>query len=167
MSIVTELLAIKTFREGKAELSLNRQRATHREAEFTRAQAETTLDSFVEQARQRELGLYGDLCSRIVRLRDIEDVQLSMVVLKMQEREYETFLQAAEKKLTAEVDALNKRKLEHSAASRLKEKFVELVKIHTDELTRASEYKEDAEMEEAAQLQRESGDRESPRDSAQ
>lgn len=167
MNMVTDLLVIKTFREGKAELALSRQRAVHHDAQVTRNQAQTTLERFIEQARQRELSLYGELCSRIVRLRDIEDVQWSVVALKTQERAYETSLQEAQKKHTAEAEALKSRKQEHSDASRLKEKFAELAKTLDDELARISEYKEDAEMEEAAQLRRESGEWERPAESEQ
>ncbi len=158
MSVFTELLSIKRFRESKAEGAVRRQRAVLAEAVQARDAADQALRHFRDYSLRHERALYADLCSRIVRLRDIEDVQLAVVDLRGQERRHESSLQDAEQGRTRQAEQLDQDKRVHADASRTKEKFVELAQAYADEQIKELERKEDAELEEAAETRRDRAD---------
>lgn len=158
MTIFRELLRIKAFRESKAELAVHKQRRALVEATEGRDGAQRTLDSYRGFATARERDLYGNLCVRVVKLRDIEDVQQEVVVMRGQEQIYENSLEQAQAHREAQSDALEQRKVDHVLASRMKEKFVELAQVYADERIRELERKEDAELEEAAETRRDRSD---------
>lgn len=155
MSVFKELLAIKEFRQNKAEMAVSRSRLAVAESNANRDAMDRRLTEFRTHAEQLERDWYKDLCARIVKLADIEDVQLSVSQLRQKERVHEEALEAAEKarqqateKLHADVEQLN-------IASRLREKFVELADAHAVEVDREAERKEDLELEEVAGIARE------------
>jgi type III secretion protein O len=158
MSIFRELLSIKTFRESKAELAVRKQRSVLAEAVVRHDSAQEVLEKFISYAVSHERSLYDDLCSRIVRLRDIEDVQLAVVGLRGQEREHEDAVARADADRQAQAERLEADKKVHSEASRMKQKFVELAQVFSEESLREFERKEDAELEEAAETRRDRAD---------
>lgn len=158
MSVFVELLSIKTFRESKADIAVTRQRGVLAKAETDREAAHASLTEFVDYALRHERALYDDLCQRLVKLHDIEDVQLAVADLRNRERQHEAALAAAEKQRQSEAEALEQRKLERKEAARNKQKFVELAQVYADEAIKALERKEDAEMEEASEVRRERAD---------
>ena len=85
MSVFRELLAIKAFRESQAEAAVRVQRDALREAREAREAAEALLQRLLREGLEQEMQLYRDLCARIVRLREIEDVQLAVVGLRQRE----------------------------------------------------------------------------------
>ena len=153
-----ELLAIKRFREGQAELAVVRQRQIHADAEQARLEAERALEQFRQWALRRELEMYGDLCARTVRVREIEDVLQGVAGLRDGERQRETEVAEAGEKVTREAQSLADTRLRHREASRMTEKFVELAQVHLAELAKDLERKEDLEMEEAASVARDRDD---------
>jgi type III secretion protein O len=158
MSVFKELLAIKSFRESKAEMTVRKQRSVLAVAVDTRDGADEALRRFRDFSLRHERALYDDLCSRIVRLRDIENVQLAVVDLRGQERSHETSLQEAEKDRVRQAEQLDDDKRLHADALRMKEKFVELAQVYADEQIKELERKEDAEMEEVAETRRDRAD---------
>jgi type III secretion protein O len=158
MSIFRDLLAIKKFRESKAELAVRRQRSVLAEAIERRDGAEEQLQQYRAFASEREQSLFRDLCTRIVRLKDIEGVQLSVVLMRTQEQEHEQQRDREDATRVKEASELDLRKDEHTLASRMKEKFVELAQNFADEQFRELERKEDAEMEEVAETRRDRAD---------
>ena len=158
MNVYGELLSIKAFRENKADLAVMRQRGVLAEAQAGRDSALDALTRFRDYARQHEDALYRDLCSRLVRLREIENVQLAVVDLRTGEQQRESQLDAAERLREQEAATLEERKLQRAQATRQKEKFVELAQVHASELVAALERKEDAEMEEASEVRRDRAD---------
>lgn len=158
MSVFDELLAIKRFREGQAELAVARQRQAHADAERRREQAREQLLRFQDWARRHESDMYQDLCSRLVRVREIEDVMQGVADLRQGERDHETRVDEAAEKARREAEALAQRRAEHHEATRLAEKFVELARVHLAEHLREVERKEDLEMEEAASVARDRED---------
>lgn len=158
MSIFRELLSIKTFRENKAEMEVRKQRMVLAEALARREQAQAQLDDFRGYALRHEQALFTDLCTRIVRLRDIEAVQTEVVQLRQQERGYESAVDTAVQAEHKESGELDVRKQAHAEASRMKQKFVELAQVYADEQIRELERKEDAELEEAAETRRDRAD---------
>lgn len=153
-----EILTIKDFRETRAELAVLKQRQVFQAASKQRDDEAQVLSEFREYALVHERDLYGELCRRIVRLRDIEDVQQEVVSLRSGERTREKKLEDAERALVAEQNKLESTREEHKQATRMKQKFVELVQVYSDEELKEFERKEDAEMEEVAELRRDRAD---------
>ncbi|WP_313625247.1 type III secretion protein [Achromobacter sp.] len=158
MNVFDELLAIKRFREGQAEIAVSRQRMRHAEADAARQGSEDALASYRVEAERRERAMYGDLCSRVVRVRDIEGVLQDVAGLREGERQRQQALEAAERQVEQEAQALAASRQQHQQAVRLTGKFVELARIHLDEHLQALERKEDLEMEEAASISRDRED---------
>lgn len=92
MSVFDELLAIKRFREGQAEIAVSRQRLRHAEADAARLASEQALADFRDESERRERAMYRDLCSRVVRVREIEDVLQGVAGLREGERQREQAL---------------------------------------------------------------------------
>ncbi|MCW0211167.1 MAG: type III secretion protein, partial [Achromobacter sp.] len=125
MSVFDELLAIKRFREGQAEIAVSRQRLRHAEADAARRDSEAALASYRDEAVRRERALYSDLCSRVVRVREIETVLQDVAGLREGERQREQAVETAERRLEEENQALAASRQQHRQAARLTGKFVE------------------------------------------
>lgn len=154
MSVFRELLVIKSFRENRAELSLARQRQALLKAQSDEEAARTVLSEFEDFSTRREATLYRDLCSRIVGLRDIEEVQNIIADLRKQKEERELELATAGKRREEEAGLLTEAQVVYQAATRQKQKFVELAQSQADETAREAERKEELEMEEASSFGR-------------
>lgn len=158
MSVFDELLAIKRFREEKAEMAVAKQRQTHAESQEAIERAREELTRFCAWALQREREMYGDLCSRVVRVREIEDVMQGVAGLRAGERQQEARVDAAVAQEQREAQTLAERRQSHRDATRMTEKFVELAQAHLAEFLKEAERKEDLEMEEAASVARDKAD---------
>lgn len=158
MTMFRELLSIKDFRESRAELAVRKQRSVLAEAIAARDAAERRLHEFRDYALKHERELYAGLCRRIVRLRDLENAQLEVVDLRGRERNHEETLSQSDQARDTEQLRLDDAKHTHREASKMKQKFVELARIYSDEHLKELERKEDAEMEEVAELRRERDD---------
>lgn len=158
MTIFRELLAIKSFREEKAELAMRKQRIALAAAAAERDDASRRLDDYRDFAQRQEREMYADLCTRLVNLREIEHVQGSVVVLRGQEQVHETVLDKAQTQCESQERLLDERKADHQQASRMKEKFVQLAQVHAEQEMRELEHKEDLEIEEAAEVRRDRED---------
>lgn len=156
MSVFKELLSIKAFRESKAELEVRKQRQTLADAKASEREREQALERWREYALRHERDLYADLCRRVVQLRDIEQVQQSVVDMRGQERQHEERVREAAKLCAHEAARLDECKRVLGEAARAKRKFVELAQAHADEQIKELERREDAELEEAAETRRDS-----------
>ena len=155
MTVFADLLSIKELRENRAEMDVRKQRDVLAEAVAKRDAAERCLAEFRQYALEHERALYEDLCRRIVRLRDLEQTQLEVLDLRNRERNHEEGLEQAELTRDNEQQHLEEAKVVHLQATKMKQKFVELVRVSSDEAAKEFEQKEDAEMEEVAELRRE------------
>lgn len=158
MTIFRELLAIKSFREEKAQLAMRKQRMALVAATQERDGASQRLDDYREFAQRQEREMYADLCRRLVNLREIEHVQGSVVLLRGQEQAHVAVLDQAQIQCESQERLLDERKADHQQASRMKEKFVQLAQVHAEQAMRELEHKEDLELEEAAEVRRERED---------
>ena len=158
MSIFKELLAIKAFREGQAESAMRTQRSIALEASEKREAAEALLARLLAEGVDKEHRMYRELCERIVKLRDIESVQLSVAALRAREVLQQDNVDAAIRVLDEENQKLDRVRALHKEASRQKSKFVDLSHNHTNELAREAERKEDLELEEVANIKRDRED---------
>lgn len=154
MSIFNDLLDIKAFRERKAETEVTRARGEVQVRVRDHAAAQQALEAWRIEAIERELALYGDLCSRIVKLRDIEAVQQEVGSFRQTEQAREEALLKAEQLVEAARAAMTRAAELLLEATRMKEKFVELADDYAQSLRLEDERKEDLEMEEAASTMR-------------
>jgi type III secretion protein O len=158
MSIFKDLLSIKAFRESKAEIQVRKQRGVLADATAKRDGAQDALDRFRVFAVTHERSLYDDLCARVVKLRDIEDVQVEVAGLRGKEVQHEELVRQAEADRVKQAQQLDADRKAHQDATRMKEKFVELAQVFADERLKEIERKEDAELEEAAETRRDRAD---------
>ena len=147
MTMFADMLYIKRFRERQAELDLVRQRARRATAGRAQQDAEEELAIFHRQAEAQETSMYTDLCTRVVKLRDIEQVRQQIAILKASELLYQEALESAEQTLIRETQLLDERGEAHRHAVRMTNKFAELEDAHLDSVHRALDYKEEQEME--------------------
>jgi type III secretion protein O len=158
MSFFKELLAIKTFREGKAERHVRKQKQVLAEAVAQRLAREAALVEYRSFAQKQEVALFNDLCSRLVNLSAIEDVQHEVAHMRAQEQQRQMAVQEAEKKKLLEEQCLLTLRDAHKEAQRAQQKFTEFAQVYADERLKELERKEDAEMEEVAELRRDRTD---------
>lgn len=158
MKMLRDLLAIKRFREGLAETAMRQQRQAFMQAQQERMDAEALLAQLLTEGVLAEQGLYEDLCSRIVRLKDIEDVQHAVAALRLREQEQEDALAAAQHQQQAAQERLDAARQTHKDAARQTSKFIDLASTFASLDALESERREDLEMEEAASVVRERED---------
>lgn len=150
MSIFNDLLDIKAFRERKAETEVMRARGEVQLRKQAHQATVAALDAWRAEAVERELALYRELCARIVKLRDIENVQQEVGGFRQTEQVRERAVEEAVAAVEVARDELSQAAGRLLEATRMKEKFVELAGDYDDELRREAERREDLEMEEAA-----------------
>lgn len=158
MSIFHELLAIKAFREGQAESAVRLQRQALADAVAAREAAEQLLARLLREGVEIEQEMYRALCSRVVRLREIEDVQLSVAELRQREAAQQEAVQASERVQLEQSQKLEAARVTHQDAARQKSKFVDLAHNYAVGQLREAERREDLEMEEVASLTRDRED---------
>lgn len=148
MSVFTELLRIAGFRETKAETAVAAARGVVAKAHEDEDAARRTLQEFLAFSERHEHELYADLCTRLIKLRELEDVQLSVLDLRNGERRREEAVEAARKAVAQAHAALEAAREVHRLAMRMKEKFVELTRSYDEERALEVQRVEDLEMEE-------------------
>ena len=152
MEVINDLLRIKLFREQQAERALQKARSALAEASESLRQAKITLEKFTEESLRREKSMYDDLCTRLVFLREIENVRIDIDLMKEKSAELKTKVESAEleRKECAERElAAHQIYVE---AVRMREKFDELNKTVAEEKEAAFTKFEELEMEEAASV---------------
>ena len=158
MTIFRELLKIKTFREDQAELAVIKQRMVLAQANKKRDEAEEERDRFKKYAKKEEKRIYDELCKKVVRLRDIDDVRMQVIDLRDGEKKRENSLTETTEKRDQESSELSQAQIRHQNATRNKQKFVDLASIYAEEQIKELERKEDLEFEEVASISRDRED---------
>jgi len=156
--MVDELLFIKRFRETKAETELKKSRGELVLAQQAEREAEQALDRYVAWAVAQEQSWYADLCSRLVKLREITAVQEDVVGLKAAERDHRATLDQRQKAHEAAREQMELSMRRMREASTAREKFVELARNFHSMAAREQERKEELELEELASVRRERED---------
>lgn len=155
MAMVDQLLFIKTFRERQAETVLQRSRLSLAQAHQLEEQAQHELERFIAQATEDELRWYRQLCERVVKLRDIEDVQTDVAILRAEEAERARARDAATQQREQAQSAFTQASQQMKEASTARNKFEELARQHHALVAKEVERKEDLELEELAGIVRE------------
>jgi type III secretion protein O len=152
MKTLKELLSLKRFRESEAEREVMRAVAELERCERHCHQQEKTLEEFRIYAKETEIAMYDDLCSRMVELGEIEDVQHAVSRLREKEVEHEEEVTKARAAEEAAHEALARARQGHIDAVRMSQKFVELLDQSVQEHDRASLMREEQELDEAGNL---------------
>lgn len=155
MAMVDELLYIKSFREQQAETDLQRSRADLRIAHAAEDDARIERDEFARQAQEDELRWYRELCEKLVRVRDIEDVQLAVAGLRQREAHLQQVLEQRERDREQSQQRFHQASDHLRQASTARSKFEELAREHHLAVSREAERKEEMELEELAGVVRE------------
>lgn len=155
MAMVDQLLFIKTFRERQAETVLQRSRLSLAQAHQLEEQAQLELERFIAQATEDELRWYRQLCERVVKLRDIEEVQTDVAILRAEEAERARARDAATQQREQAQSAFTQASQQMKEASTARNKFEELARQHHALVAKEAERKEDLELEELAGIVRE------------
>ena len=152
MDVLTDLLRIKIFREEKAERALAKARALLRAAEAAVELAKKLLRDYREESWQREKALFADLCKRIVLLKDIQDVQIDIQLMKERIEALVQELEEAQHRQEEAAEHERAAREEHKFAVRMREKFSEMLRTVTEERDFELSRREDLEVEEAAEI---------------
>jgi type III secretion protein O len=147
-----QLVSIKELRERKALRALEEQRAVLDAATAERDTADAKLREFREFAIEKERDMYRSLCERVVRLHEIEDARTEVLGLRSRETDHEDALQAAETRRDQEEEQLESDRHSHQRTVRIRDRFLELADIFAREEIVRAEQKQEAEIEEAAEL---------------
>ncbi len=162
-----QILEIKQFRENRAELAVSRQRSVLTRARTVEQAKRKALEDYREEARRKEKALYDDLLSRVVRLSAIQDVHLAVDGMRTEERKHQADVERAEADCHQQAELLRQERERHAEALKIKERFVEFVRLAAEEEAIEEELKEALELEEVAEtrsgrLQRAQQDEQEP-----
>ena len=155
MKMLRDLLAIKRFREGQAQAVVRERRQALLQVQQQRLEAEALLARLLAEGVLAEQQLYTDLCARLVRLREVEDVYLAVGALRQREQQQQDALDTAQRALEAAEQHLEQARSVHKEAARQTSKFIDLASSFASVEALESERREDLEMEEAASVVRE------------
>lgn len=148
MSVYHRLLQLKEFREEQAATEVRRHRVLLADAKQAVDELQRKLEDYRQWSNRRERELIDDLCSRIVKLRDIEDMRTTIASMHERERNLEQGVVEAEERRQNAARELDTAIDIHNNASRKTRKFQELARIYSEEARREMERQEDLEMEE-------------------
>jgi type III secretion protein O len=152
MEVINDLLRIKIFREEQAERELKKARFALAEASEVLRKANLVLKEFTEESIRREKSMYDDLCTRLVFLKEIENVRTDIDLMKEKSDELKKKVESAELHRKECADRETEAHVLHIEAVRMREKFNELRKTVAEEKELALAQFEELEMEEAASV---------------
>ena len=112
-------------------------------------QADQTLNDYRVWSDGHERSLYDEVCKRVVRPRDLEWLREDVSALRVKETSLEGELAQAGKQRSTAEDELKQARGVRELATRVREKFVQLVGAEADELRLEAERKEDVETEDS------------------
>jgi type III secretion protein O len=147
MTMLNELLELKKYREGKAEMALAKCRLVLAEVTKRKDEAHEVFVSYQEWSERHEKDMYGAVYGRVVRPRDLEHLREDVVVLRVKERTLNEALTKVEAERTQADTAVSESRVAHERTTRAREKFVQLVQVQSEEFRLEAERKEDVELE--------------------
>lgn len=157
MTLLAELLRIKEYREDKAELGVIKSRSILAETMRRNDEARDALDRYERWSDERERQLYSGILGRSIKLRELTYLREDVALLKQKKLALSESLNRADAEQTEAQVAADVARDTHEVAARAREKFVQLVQAHSEELRLENERKEDGEIEELTSV-RHTGD---------
>lgn len=154
MAQFNQLAQIKSFREDKALRAVAAQRGVLARAVQDQDTARRRLDEYRAWAGQQEQRIYKDLCERVVRVHNLQDVQAQMQSLRDRVARHEDEAVAAEKRRGQEEKQLDADRGAHRQARRIHDKFADLAQVFARQEQDGVERLEEAGIEEAVELRR-------------
>jgi type III secretion protein O len=150
VDVLKNLLRIKIYREEKAELAVARARHHLRNMDKALDDARRALDDHLQACKKKEKAMYQELCSRLVLVKEIDEVTLDVKLMQEASAALEKKIEEAKEARTQAAESVEISLQVHRDAVRMREKFMELTKAVDEE--RAAELLrfEDLELEEAA-----------------
>ncbi|MDB5840447.1 MAG: type secretion protein [Herminiimonas sp.] len=148
MDVLEDLLRIKEFREQKAEIELAKGRRALAAASEALQRARDELQERRTSCDSKERAMYADLCSRLVKLVEIDAVGIDVEEMRKEVTRFEELLETAKSERETAAQHLEQAKAGYQAATRMREKFSELVRFSETERDAESQRTEDSEMEE-------------------
>jgi len=148
--MLDELLTIKQHRKTTAERAVNHARLAQAKATQTLLDEKAALQSLRCDHETRERTMYGDLCSRIVKLADIESVCSAVAQMHEAQTRQDDVIHECMKQLAQCDEQLASVRIRLQAAMRKVEKYVQLLSDLGEQVLAENERYEDAEMEECA-----------------
>lgn len=150
MDVLKDLLRIKIFREEKAELAVARARRHLVEMDRALDDARRALEDHLRACEAKEKAMYKELCSRLVLVKDIDEVTLDVKLMQEASTELEKKIERAKEAREQAAEAVEVSRQVHRDAVRMREKFMELTRAVDEERAADLLRLEDLEMEEAA-----------------
>jgi hypothetical protein len=147
-----QLVKIKEFRQELAEQAVQARHRSVEEATRAEAEARNRFEEYRDFAQHQERRIYQSLCSKAVRLRDIEDVHAEVLVMRQRERTHEDDLDSAQERRADEESQLEVERDVLRVARQTRDKFVELADVFETETREHEERREESEVEEAAEV---------------
>jgi type III secretion protein O len=147
MNVVGDLLRIKEFRENRAEMEVSRTRHALQEATKALERARHELQEFRTSCERRERELYADMCSRLVRLTDLNDLMLTVQDMQEDIRSHEGHVTTADDARKSAAENLDQARQGHKLAIRAREKFSELALVDDADRVAEQQRAEDLEIE--------------------
>ncbi len=151
MTVLSELLRIKIFREKKAEQFLLVAKQNSKIAKINEINAKKNLLRHKQESAEEERKLYSDLCKKIVCIRDIDNLKIQVELMKIKEEELENEFQQMKE---LEVEA---RKKEQEATAQytetvlIREKFDQMLQAENIERKFVEDRFQELEIEESAE----------------
>jgi type III secretion protein O len=156
--MIGELLRIKTFRETKAELEVSRARLELAAAIDAAAKARTALADYRTWSVNHERSLYADLCTKVVKAREIEWLREDVLLLRGKERELDAAIANADGATQKAEGAVKTARQGHVDATRNREKFSEVARIMAVENALEAARREETDLEDLYAIRRDRQD---------
>lgn len=150
--MLEQILTIKRHRESGAEREVNRARQAQAGATQKLDSEKAALRTLQREHDRREKALYADLCARIVKLADIQNVCSAVGQMHDEQTHQDDVIHDCTEQL-ARCDArLAATRVQLQIATRKVEKYVQLLAALGEETLAASERSEETELEESASV---------------
>lgn len=149
MDVLSDLLKIKIFREEKAEHSVAKAARLLREAEQEVQDSKQELKKYQIECNRKENEMFKELCTRLVFLKEIDNVRIDIQLMKEKEDLLKERLEAAEASRLEAHNQLLEARVIHQAAVRMREKYSEMIRLVQEEKSIEILRFEDLELEEA------------------
>jgi hypothetical protein len=151
LTTLQPLLELKSYREAREARALERQRRALKDAQARLARCEQELKDFQSQAQAREQALFGALYGQVVRLPKIQAVHAQVDELRAEERAHAKKVEQAETERHRQDQELQLRRQAHGQALQAKERFVEVVRVATEDAHLEADRADALEIEEVVE----------------
>jgi type III secretion protein O len=145
--ILEDLLRVRKFREDAAAAELTRCRKLVAEAEEQVELRKRELQEYVQWRLKREEEMYREVMQKPIHLNDLEDLKVSIQILRDDELKYEERIITAEKQLNEARQELEQAQAAYRQAVKDREKLEEHKEMWLEEEQKLQEAQAEKEIE--------------------